>query len=80
MSRVRIPTILLASTLSLPHPAMATEEPRYDVVDRFGEAEVRSYPSILWAETTVETASYDPPWTPWFRSRNEVMVEILPAE
>lgn len=54
MKRVRTQTILLASTLLPPLPALATEEPRYDVVDRLGEVEVRSYPSLLWAETAVE--------------------------
>lgn len=54
MRRARIPTFLLASTLLLPLPAMATEEPRYDVVAHLGAVEIRSYPPILWAETTVE--------------------------
>lgn len=54
MGRVRLPPILLASTLLLPLPAMATEEPRYDVVDHLGAVEIRRYPAILWAETTVE--------------------------
>lgn len=45
--------LLLACAL-LPIPAMATEQPPYEIVGNLGEVEIRSYPAILWAETRVE--------------------------
>lgn len=33
---------------------MATEEPPYDVVDKLGEVEIRSYAAVVLAETEVE--------------------------
>ncbi len=35
-------------------PAMATEEPPYEVVEKLGEAEIRSYAAVVYAETEVE--------------------------
>ena len=35
-------------------PAMATEEPPYEVVEKLGEAEIRSYAAVVLAETEVE--------------------------
>lgn len=35
-------------------PAMATEEPPYDVVEKLGEVEIRSYAAVVLAETEVE--------------------------
>ena len=35
-------------------PAMATEEPPYDVIEKLGEVEIRSYAAVVFAETEVE--------------------------
>ena len=35
-------------------PAMATEEPPYDVVEKLGDVEIRSYAAVVLAETEVE--------------------------
>ncbi|MDQ1347725.1 MAG: heme-binding protein, partial [Acidobacteriota bacterium] len=35
-------------------PAMATEEPPYDVLEKLGEVEIRSYAAVVLAETEVE--------------------------
>ena len=52
----RIP-LLAALTLALQligMPAMATEEPPYDVLEKLGEVEIRSYAAVVLAETEVE--------------------------
>jgi hypothetical protein len=36
------------------NPAMATEEPPYDVIEKLGEVEIRSYSAVVFAETEVE--------------------------
>ncbi len=35
-------------------PAMAIEEPRYDVIEKLGDVEIRSYAAVVLAETEVE--------------------------
>lgn len=54
-SRIRASAVWLSLLcVWFAHPAMAIEEPRYQVVLQDGDFEVRQYPSMLVAETEVE--------------------------
>jgi hypothetical protein len=49
----RMAHLWAVSLLLIGAPVMAVEEPPFEVVDKLGEVEVRSYPSLIVAETEV---------------------------
>jgi hypothetical protein len=49
----------IALTLLASHPAGATEEPDYQVIEKDGDFELRQYPAMLAAETLVTGADFE---------------------
>ena len=56
---------------------------RFSGLARPGDVQAQSAALLAWAEARglrpagpVTLAQYNPPWTPWFLRRNEVMVEV----
>jgi hypothetical protein len=60
--------------------SMAIAEAKYKVVEKDNRFEIRDYAPHILAETIVEDpiwARYNPPFTPWFLRRNEILIPIL---
>lgn len=90
--RFTMPSAWTLDTLPVPNDArvrLRRTEPARLAVRRFsglarpGDVQAQSAALLAWAEarglrTTgpVTLAQYNPPWTPWFLRRNEVMVEV----
>jgi hypothetical protein len=49
-----------------------------DVADRTAELKVWMASHALQANGPPELARYNPPWTPWFMRRNEVLIALAP--
>jgi hypothetical protein len=55
----RLQTTLILLALLIPSIAMAIEEPKYTVVKKDGDVEIRFYDPYVVAETTVDTSDFD---------------------